>query len=112
MKTISNILLYLSIVGFSIVAVAAATQLSFNAGQQSPLMRYRIDVDNHSMASEQLTNIIVRTKGTASKRPGTEFVDETLVKSNVRLIPFEFSVDDSYVIELSHNKIGFLRTVP
>ena len=112
MRTISNILLYLSIVGFSIVAIGAAAQLSFNSGQQSELMKYRIDVDNHSMASEQLTNIIVKAKGMAAKRPGTEFIDESLTEDDVRLIPFEFSTDDSYILEFSHESIAFFRTVP
>jgi len=30
----------------------------------------------------------------------------------VRLIPFEYSTDDAYVIELGHQYIGFLRTTP
>ena len=92
--------------------LAAAAQLSFNSGQQSELMKYRIDVDNHSMAAEQLTNIFVRVKGMAAKRPGTEFIDESLTEDDVRLIPFEYSTDDSYVLEFSHESIGFFRTVP
>ena len=92
--------------------LAAAAQLSFNSGQQSELMKYRIDVDNHSMASEQLTNIVVRAKGMAAKRPGTEFIDESLTEDDVRLIPFEHSTNDACVLEFSHESIGVFRTVP
>ena len=31
---------------------------------------------------------------------------------NVRLIPFEFSVSEAYVIEMGHNYLSFFRTVP
>lgn len=89
---------------------AVATQLSFNSGQQSPLMKYRVDVDSRSMAAEELTNIMVRTKGMAQKRPGTEFIDNSTVEDDVRLIPFEYSTSDAYVLEFSHNQIGFFRT--
>lgn len=92
--------------------LAAAAQLSFNSGQQSPLMRYRVDVDNHSMASEQLTNITVKAAGMAAKRPGTEFIDDANSTDTVRLIPFEYSTDDAYVLEFGHEYISFFRTVP
>ena len=88
------------------------TQLSFNSGQLSEMMKYRVDTDKRTMGAEELENVLVRASGMAFKRPGTEFVDETLVKSNVRLIPFEFRSDDSYVLEFSHNSIGFFRTTP
>jgi len=89
-----------------------ATQLSFNAGRQSPLMKYRVDMDNHSMASEELTNIIVRAKGRASKRPGTEYVDDANSTSNVRLIPWEHSTDDSYVLEFGFKRPAKTPTRP
>ena len=93
-------------------SLALGTQLSFNSGQLSPKIKWRFDLDKRTMGAEELENVLVRAMGRASKRPGTEFIDETLVKSNVRLIPFEFSTDDSYVLELTDKSIGFFRTVP
>jgi hypothetical protein len=75
-------------------------------------MKYRVDIDNHSMAAEQLTNVIVRNKGMAFKRPGTEYVADANSTSNVRLIPWEHSTGDAYVMEFGDGYIGFLRTVP
>jgi hypothetical protein len=89
---------------------AIATQLSFNSGQQSQLMKYRVDVDNHSMAAEELNNIIVKPEGRASKRPGSEYVDDSNSTDTVRLVPFEYSTDDAYVLEFGHKYIGFFRT--
>lgn len=64
------------------------------------------------MGAEKLENIMVKPTGMAYKRPGTEFVDDANSTSNVRLIPFEYSVDDSYVLEMGNGYIGFFRTVP
>jgi hypothetical protein len=95
-----------------LVSVAAATQLSFNSGQMSPLMKYRVDMDTRSMAAEELTNILVRHKGMALKRPGTEFIDDVndVNDTNIRLIPFEYAENDAYVLEFQHAEIGFFRT--
>jgi len=91
-------------------SIAAATQLSFNSGQLSPLMKYRVDTDKHGMGSEEMENVLIRPMGMVYRRPGTELVDETLVKSNVRLIPFEHSTNDAYALEFTNKKIGFFRT--
>ena len=95
-----------------LVTVAIATQLSFNSGQLSPLVKYRVDLDIRSMGAEQLENVMVKPTGMAYKRPGTEFVDEANDTVNIRLIPFEYSTDDSYVLEFGDDYIGFFRTVP
>ena len=91
-------------------SIALGTQLSFNSGQLSPLVKYRIDLEKRSMGAEEMENVLVRSKGMTFKRPGTEFIDETESTENIRLLPFEFSTNDSYVIELSHGRISFLRT--
>ena len=102
---------YLIILLF-LCTLAMGTQLSFNSGQLSEMMKWRVDTDKRTMGAEELENVLVRPKGLAYKRPGTELVDETLVKSNVRLVPFEFSTNDSYVLEFTDKSIGFFRTAP
>ena len=104
MKKFIIILLFLT-------SIAVATQLSFNSGQLSQLMKYRVDTDKHTMGCEEMENVMVRAKGMAFKRPGTEFIDDANSTSNVRLIPFEYSENDAYVLEFGHEYIGFLRTV-
>ena len=105
--TIYYLLLTIVLIG----SIAAATQLSFNSGQLSPLMKYRVDTDKHTMGAEELENIIVRSKGRASRRPGSEYIDDANSTSNVRLVPFEFSDSDAYALEFGHEYIGFFRTV-
>ena len=104
MKKYVVILLFLS-------SLAFATQLSFNSGQLGPLMRFRVDTDKYSMGAQEMENVLVRPKGMAYKRPGTEYIDDANSTSNVRLIPFESSTDDAYPMEFGHKYIGFFRTV-
>ena len=107
-KYIFILLLILLLCSASIVL---AVQLSFNSGQLSPLMKYRMDTEKHTMGCEEMENVMVKATGMAYKRPGTEFIDDANSTSNVRLIPFEYSDSDAYVLELGHEYIGFLRTV-
>ncbi len=100
-----------------LATVAIGTQLSFNSGQLSTMMKYRVDMDIRSMGAEKLENVMVKPTGMAYKRPGTEFIDEANDTVNIRLIPFEYSTDDSYVLEFGESDngngyIGFVRTVP
>ena len=92
--------------------LALGTQLSFNSGQLSEMMKYRVDTDKRTMGAEELENVLVRASGMAFKRPGSEFVDDANSTSNVRLIPFEYSSNDAYVIEFGHEYISFFRTTP
>ena len=104
--------IYLSLLIFtlSLSLAALATQLSFNSGRLGPLMKYRVDTDKRSMGAEQLENILIRPKGMAYKRPGTEYIDDANDTVNVRLIPHEHSTDDATVLEFGHGYIGFFRT--
>lgn len=103
MKKYVIILLFLS-------SLAIGAQLSFNSGQLGRLMKYRVDVDKHSMGASELENVIVRSQGMAYKRPGTEYIDDANDTVNIRLIPFEYSTSDAYVLEFGDDYIGFFRT--
>ena len=102
---------YLIILLF-LCTLALGTQLSFNSGQLSPKIKWRFDLDKRTMGAEELENVIIKHTGMAFKRPGTEFVDDSNSIDTVRLIPFEFSKDDAYVIEFGHEYISFFRTTP
>lgn len=95
---------------FCLCSVALGTQLAFNGGQLSPKLKYRIDLDRRSTACEELENMMVSPRGRAYKRVGTEMIDDANCTDNVRLIPFEYSTNDAYVLEFTHNSIGFFRT--
>ncbi|MHC4501363.1 MAG: GLUG motif-containing protein, partial [Planctomycetota bacterium] len=48
---------------------------SFNSGQLSKDLKYRADLEQHGMASETMTNVLVRPQGMGYRRPGTEYID-------------------------------------
>jgi len=73
-------------------------------------MKYRVDTDKHGMGAEEMENVLVRSKGMAFKRPGTEYVDDANSTDTVRLIPWEHSTNDAYVLEFGNEYISFFRT--
>jgi hypothetical protein len=83
---------------------------SFNAGEMSPLMAARVRIDKYANALKTCENMIPLVQGGVTRRPGTMFVDEVKTSSlNTRLIPFEFSVTQAYVIELGNQYLRFYK---
>ncbi len=80
--------------------------LSFNGGQVSPLLEARTDYQKYSSSCRTVENMLVDTLGSAVRRPGTRYVAGTKSSATARLIAFEHSTDDSYVLEFTN---GFLR---
>lgn len=83
---------------------------SFNAGQMSPLMNARSDFAKTRSGARTLQNMLVRAQGPVQRRPGTKYI-ATVKDSNdpVRLIPFEYSTTDAYIIELGDLYARFYR---
>jgi hypothetical protein len=81
---------------------------SFNAGQVSPLMEARSDFQKYNSSSRILENMFVTVQGPALKRPGTKYI-ATAKREQPRLLPFEFSVDDAYILETGNQYMRFFR---
>jgi len=87
---------------------ASWIQNSFNAGELSPQLKGRPDIDKYKNGCETVLNFIPQIYGPAQKRPGTRFVSEVKTSANVtRLIPFEYSSSDAYVLEFGNLYIRF-----
>lgn len=87
---------------------ASPIQNSFNAGELSPLLKGRIDLEKYRNGCETMLNFLPQIAGPARKRPGTRFVREVKDSTKkVRLIPFEFSNEQAYVLEFGQNYIRF-----
>jgi hypothetical protein len=81
----------------------AIPQRSFSGGELAPSLHARSDLAKYQSGAKTLRNMMVHAHGGASNRPGTKFVAE--VKSSterVRLIPFQFSVSQTYVLEFGN----------
>ena len=79
-------------------------QTNFSTGELDPLLRARVDIPQYENALAKATNVIVQPQGGVRRRPGTKHIFELPNSSTpsaangVRLISFEFSVDDSYML--------------
>lgn len=82
---------------------------AFNAGEWSPLLWNRTDLTRHSAACRRLENFLPLPQGAASRRPGTRFVAATRDDAPARLVPFEFSVEQAYVLEFGDRTLRFYR---
>lgn len=85
-------------------------QNSFSGGELSPVMDARQDLDKYSSGVKKMKNFYVLAHGAAVNRPGTYFIAETKDSSKKsRLIPFQFSSDQTYVIEFGNLYCRFYR---
>lgn len=83
---------------------------NFTAGEFSPRLNGRVDIAKYYNAARTLENMIVHPHGGASRRLGTVFVAETKDSSNIsRLIPFQFNVEQAYILEMGHNYLRFYK---
>ena len=75
-------------------------QTNFTAGELDPLVRARVDIESYKNALETAKNVICQPQGGVTRRPGTKFINELggTPASGVRLVSFEFSVTDSYML--------------
>lgn len=84
-------------------------QTNFNGGEWSPLMYGRADLaDAYRKALATCLNYVPTMQGGLTRRPGTRFVAEVKDSSNpVRLVRFEFSTTQAYILEFGQNYIRF-----
>lgn len=82
-------------------------QSNFNGGEWSPLTHGRVDMAKYKNGLAQSLNYVPMMQGGLTRRPGTRFVAEVKNSANpVRLIRFEFSITQAYVLEFGP---GYLR---
>jgi hypothetical protein len=81
---------------------------NFNAGQVSPLLEGRQDFQKYSSASRTIENMMVTALGPVRRRPGTKYI-ATVKTGGPRLIPFDYSTDDTYIIEAGDEYMRFFR---
>ena len=82
-------------------------QPSFAGGEISPSIAARVDLSKRAIAAELLENFIVKFTGGLDSRPGQKFVARTKNNDNVRLIPFEFNTEQTFVLEVGDQYIRF-----
>lgn len=82
------------------MAKTLQAQTAFNAGEWSPLLWARVDSEKYRQSARILENFQILPYGGIYRRPGFECLCEAKDQNNpARLVPWQFSVTDSYVLE-------------
>ncbi len=85
-------------------------QNNFASGEFSPWLYGRFDITKYANAAKTLENILIHQAGGAQRRPGTKYVAEVKTSSlKTRLVTFEFSTTQTYILEFGNKYIRFYR---
>ena len=86
-------------------------QTNFSTGELDPLLRARVDLAAYANALEEATNVVCQPQGGIRRRPGTKYIASLPNSSTesagngTRLVEFEFSTSDSYMLCFTHNRM-------
>jgi len=92
------------------MARSAPSLSSFVAGEISPRLEGRTELEKYKAGASELLNMVVHPHGGVTRRPGTEFLGE--VKNSAtktRLIPFQFKTSDTYILEFGDSIMRVYR---
>src|SRR6056300_944333 len=92
------------------MARVAVQLTNFTGGELSPRLDGRNDLAKYPTGCKTLENMIIFPHGSAARRSGTQFVAEVKDSSKeTRLIPFEFSTTQTYILEFGDQYIRFYK---
>ncbi|MFG0353531.1 hypothetical protein ACF8LD_04795 [Pseudomonas sp. zbq_5] len=84
-------------------------QPSFSAGEVAPATYARVDLARYYTALKTCRNFVVLPEGGAQNRSGTRFITEVKdSNARTRLIPFQFSTEQTYILEFGNLYIRFI----
>lgn len=88
---------------------------NFSTGELDPLLRARVDLQAYANALSKATNVLIQPQGGLRRRPGLKHIYQlpnTSTESagnGVRMVSFQFSVDDSYMLVFTHNRMYVIK---
>jgi len=83
---------------------------NFSTGEVTPRLAARVDLTRYTSSLRKLQNFIIMPQGGVTRRPGTYFVASTKNPTQQsRLVRFEFSVLQAYILEFGHLYCRFYR---
>lgn len=90
--------------------LARPVQTNFTAGEVSPRLHGRVDLEQYANGAAELLNMVVLPQGGATRRSGSQFVAEQKDQTKrVKLVPFRVSSRVAYVMEVGDGYIRFYR---
>ena len=90
------------------MSIATPALTNFTGGEMRYLLDGRVDLSKYYNGCEVLENFVSFPHGGAHRRSGFRMIAEVKDSSRITvLIPFEFSVNQTYMIEAGHNYFRF-----
>lgn len=89
------------------MAKVTTIQSNFNAGELSPPLEGHIDLDRYANGVKTMLNAIPQIEGGSRRRSGFRQIARTKTTGTTRLIPFVFSKNQAYFLELGHQYARF-----
>ena len=79
--------------------------ICFNAGEVTPLIDARSDIDKYKFGCRTMENLIPRIYGPVVRRPGTKFIDEVVGVG--RVVSFVYSNTIAYILLFEDQRLYF-----
>lgn len=91
-------------------------QTNFTSGELDPLLRARVDLGTtYNNALQKATNVVCQPQGGITRRSGTKYLlslpnsGTDSAANGARLVNFEFSTDDHYMLCFTHNRMYIFK---
>lgn len=86
----------------------AVMQTNFNAGELSPKLDGQLDLKQYFNGGREVLNFAPIPQGPLMRRTGTQYINNAYVSNeySTRLLPFQFSETQSYILELGPDPAG------
>ena len=92
------------------MSIYPVIQSAFNAGEISPQVYGRVDIDRYPNACKTLLNVIPLVQGPVERRPGFKYINTVKDSTKaVRLIPFQYSNTQAYILEFGDLYVRFYK---
>ena len=92
------------------MVAAQLEKTTFSAGEVDPALHARQDLARNQTGLAACENFVVMVEGGVTRRPGTKFVVPLKDEAQRGLqVPFEFSIDDSYMLVINDQVMRVLR---
>ena len=88
-----------------------AIQNSFTSGELDPKLLSRTDIKQYESGLTTALNVVVLPQGGVKRRPGLKYITELggSPENGIRLVPFEFSTSDAYLLAFTHNRMAVIK---
>jgi len=91
------------------VPKVAPLQSNFSGGEFSPHLVGRVDSDRYKTSLRTCLNYIPTVQGDLLRRSGTSFIFPTKDNGEARLVSFEFSTTQAYMLEFGNLYFRFFK---